>query len=651
MSRNTIDDRNNTASYSDLPPFHNPNFPEWPVNKIQNHSIIQSNPQLYQSPSTGYPVYNNTSTAAVSTPSYCSTFSEASHSSPTLFWAHPASTNETENNSLFTEVAPNEITPEPTKISASSSEVVFESSQSEISDLNSHRANKGDQYSPIYHPHTTAKTPSSACTALYNKAHARFKSVPTCGSTYDESSRQKHTQQFLSPPLPSTSLMRSAETSELLTGGTNNSCKSSFQFQAILHSPMASMKKENQKPMTYLNRGQTYLLELSSMNQGRGTFTSTISIAFHESSHRKVANGYWKFWLSQQLQPQEARAIDIDEKQSSNIYNIKYNSFDKISFDWHGRFSAKISVRFHCLSTDFSRIKGVKGIPMRAVVETTAKYSQLPENTSEYSGEFIKKNNEKTHKSPDSFYEYTERCYCQMKLFRDKGAERKNKDDAKQIHKQLQKATALTMGNPQQHPSWSILNQPYKPLTALSEIPSSPEDETLEAFEQETQIAELYSPAMTEKPRMSALPEHEPSKKRKHACIQDLTMPSPHFFEHPHMAKKFAHSVLDFYIYSKRSIPSVCPERISLDALTREDLKMKLATALSLHPGRVSEVLWRKKKAGVLAGIDEAELLMLVDDPFIAENIFEEETVIVDWEMKQDNSIRLILEFNGHPSK
>lgn len=35
--------------------------------------------------------------------------------------------------------------------------------------------------------------------------------------------------------------------------------------------------------------------------------------------------------------------------------------------------------------------------------------------------------------------ELDEVCFCKVKLFRDKGAERKNKDDAKQISKQLEK--------------------------------------------------------------------------------------------------------------------------------------------------------------------------------------------------------------------
>jgi hypothetical protein len=34
-------------------------------------------------------------------------------------------------------------------------------------------------------------------------------------------------------------------------------------------------------------------------------------------------------------------------------------------------------------------------------------------------------------------------CFCKVKLFRDKGAERKNKDDAKQISKQLEKVYGM----------------------------------------------------------------------------------------------------------------------------------------------------------------------------------------------------------------
>lgn len=105
-----------------------------------------------------------------------------------------------------------------------------------------------------------------------------------------------------------------------------------------------------------------------------------------------------------------------DASQSTGITNLNFPNFDKISFDWNGKYGAKIYVRFKCLSTDFSRIKGVKGIPLRTQMET--------------------------HIAADvatGVSELDEICFCKVKLFRDKGAERKNKDDAKQISKQLEK--------------------------------------------------------------------------------------------------------------------------------------------------------------------------------------------------------------------
>lgn len=169
------------------------------------------------------------------------------------------------------------------------------------------------------------------------------------------------------------------------------------------------MKRENQKPITYLNRGQNYLLELSTSHHQRGTLTSTISIEFHEPGHRKATESYWKFWNSQQVTP--ARAIRWDESQTTGVFNPRYPSFDKITFDWHGCFNPKIYIRFHCLSTDFSRIKGVKGIPLRIQVETRARYDHLPEKVDGMVGTFSKGLGK---------YEYTETCYCQIKIFRDK---------------------------------------------------------------------------------------------------------------------------------------------------------------------------------------------------------------------------------------
>lgn len=71
------------------------------------------------------------------------------------------------------------------------------------------------------------------------------------------------------------------------------------------------------------------------------------------------------------------------------IHNVQYPAFDRITFEWQS--SARIYVCFNCLSTDFSRIKGVKGIPLRVSLQNyTAKY------------------------------QHYERSLCKIKLFRDK---------------------------------------------------------------------------------------------------------------------------------------------------------------------------------------------------------------------------------------
>ncbi|KAG1462618.1 hypothetical protein G6F46_004517 [Rhizopus delemar] len=573
--------------HPDLPAFHTSTFSDW----TKNSFVIESNPQVYHHSAGGYPI-----TATASTPSYCSNFSEASHSSPTLFWAAPTPTTAAtvEENALFTtgEIASAEINPVKSA-EIPTSEVIFENT-SEIRNLETQ--NKSNQY--IYHPHQSVSQ--------------------------------------------------------------NSSKKASEDFYNNKATPTAVMKKEDQRPITYLNRGQTYLLELSSTSQQRGTLTSTISIAFHESGHRKIAASYWRFWLSQQLNPEEARAVSLDENQTTGIYNINYVSFDKVTFDWHGRFGAKIYVRFHCLSTDFSRIKGVKGIPLRAVVETTAKYNQLPDNPSSFSGTFSKKDNSTNpYLHLEDQYEYVERCYCQIKLFRDKGAERKNKDDSKQINKQMEKAIALTLGHPEQHPLWPIINQPYKPVTILSETPSSPDINLHDDFQSDiiatpstpSTTTTLYSPTVMEKTCSKTKNEeifnHNKKRKQQQSCRFDKSTGVIPPSQSQLKKLRTTRGVLNFFVKSKRQFPPISTERVSLEYLTREDLKTKLSTILSLHPSRISEILWKKKRSSTLESKKSADdMLVLVEDPFIAEHILDEETILVDWEIKPDGYVRLILEFD-----
>ncbi|KAG1061619.1 hypothetical protein G6F42_027630 [Rhizopus arrhizus] len=83
-----------------------------------------------------------------------------------------------------------------------------------------------------------------------------------------------------------------------------------------------------------------------------------------------------------------------------------------------------------------------------------------------------------THVDADSAAgvpELNEICFCKVKLFRDKGAERKNKDDAKQISKQLEKVYGKA--NEQSLPLMYNVSLPY---SIFGEIPTS---STLDTFE------------------------------------------------------------------------------------------------------------------------------------------------------------------------
>ncbi|ORZ03609.1 CP2 transcription factor-domain-containing protein [Syncephalastrum racemosum] len=244
-----------------------------------------------------------------------------------------------------------------------------------------------------------------------------------------------------------------------------------LRIKCILHASTALTQKRDECSITYLNRGQQYAIHLQDTQGYEGTITSTIAITFHDPGHRNAAANYWKFWIGQQRDPQHARAIDLVD-QSQGIVNVRYTSFDRISFDWQGSRGATVQTRFNCLSTDFSRIKGVKGIPLRIHLESTVTCSAEEAIDTPFarcsSGSFRPLRLDASSSAEDK-WSYNESCFCKIKLFRDKGAERKNKDDAKHIAKQFEKAHCDS-SDPLDHPMWKLYKRPV-PYTVFGEIP------------------------------------------------------------------------------------------------------------------------------------------------------------------------------------
>ncbi|XP_071762166.2 grainyhead-like protein 2 homolog isoform X1 [Centroberyx gerrardi] len=231
-------------------------------------------------------------------------------------------------------------------------------------------------------------------------------------------------------------------------------------FQYSLEASMSLRQRQVEGPMAYLNRAQFYAVTLtqtgarSCLRQPRGKVRvsgpppshghdgspssseqctmggselpresivqSVIMVVFGEDKCRDEQLKNWKYWHSRQHTAKQ-RVLDIaDYKESFNtIGNVEEIAYNAVSFTWDVSEEAKVFISVNCLSTDFSSQKGVKGTPLMIQIDT---YS--------YNG---------CSSRP------IHRAFAQIKVFCDKGAERKLRDEEK---KQLRKKTKGKNGNP-----------------------------------------------------------------------------------------------------------------------------------------------------------------------------------------------------------
>uniref|UniRef100_A0A3Q2VZH7 Grainyhead like transcription factor 2 n=1 Tax=Haplochromis burtoni TaxID=8153 RepID=A0A3Q2VZH7_HAPBU len=189
-------------------------------------------------------------------------------------------------------------------------------------------------------------------------------------------------------------------------------------FRYNLEATLSLRPRQGEGPMAYLNRGQFYPLTLSaagfrsSLHQPRGKVGSVIMVVFGDDKGRDEQLKNWKYWHSRQHTAKQ-RVLDIaDYKESFNIGNVEEIAYNAVSFTWDVSEEAKVFISVNCLSTDFSSQKGVKGMPMIIQIDT---YSY----------------NNGCGSRP------IHRAYTQIKVFCDKGAERKLRDEEK---KQLRKS-------------------------------------------------------------------------------------------------------------------------------------------------------------------------------------------------------------------
>lgn len=177
------------------------------------------------------------------------------------------------------------------------------------------------------------------------------------------------------------------------------------QFQYVLEAPQSLRPKSPCGPLSYLNKGQFYPISLQEQGGARQRLVrSVVMLVFGEEKLSEDQLRLWRFWQSRQHTAKQ-RCIDIaDYKESFNtISNIEEVAYNAVSFTWDCSNEARVFVAVNCLSTDFSSQKGVRGQPLNLQIDTYVCGNH---------GDRL-----------------VHRAISQVKVFCDKGAERKIRDE------------------------------------------------------------------------------------------------------------------------------------------------------------------------------------------------------------------------------
>ncbi|XP_026473946.1 transcription factor CP2-like protein 1 isoform X2 [Ctenocephalides felis] len=192
------------------------------------------------------------------------------------------------------------------------------------------------------------------------------------------------------------------------------------RFQYVLGAATSIATKMNEESLTYLNQRQPYeikLKKLGDLSPYKGKLLKTIiRICFHERRLQFMEKEQIKLW--KEAHPGE-KIIDIDVPLSYGLHRIvKQSSDNSVELLWDPMKETGIYIKVNCISTEFTPKKhgGEKGVPFRIQVETYL--SKSDDNFSDVG------NAELLHAA-----------FCQVRVFKLKGADRKHKQDRDKIMK------------------------------------------------------------------------------------------------------------------------------------------------------------------------------------------------------------------------
>ena len=141
-----------------------------------------------------------------------------------------------------------------------------------------------------------------------------------------------------------------------------------------------------------------------------------VMLVFRDAKNPEDEINAWEFWHQRQPTAKQ-RIIDAETNnmaEECGINQIEEMSYNAIAVHWNPlQKPAFISIAVQCLSTDFSLQKGVKGLPLHLQIDT---YVKNP---------------------GDGEYDMVHRGYCQVKVFCDKGAERKFRQEERRASRKV----------------------------------------------------------------------------------------------------------------------------------------------------------------------------------------------------------------------
>ncbi|XP_029428894.1 transcription factor CP2-like protein 1 isoform X2 [Rhinatrema bivittatum] len=190
-------------------------------------------------------------------------------------------------------------------------------------------------------------------------------------------------------------------------------------FQCVLCAATSPAIKLQDETLTYLNQGQSYEIRmLSSWRQGgessgcRKLLKSMIRVGFHDRRLQYTERQQLEGW--RWSRPGD-RILDIDIPLSVGVMepHMHPTLLNTVEFLWDPTRRTSVFVQVHCISTEFTLRKngGEKGVPFRLQIDT------------------FKADESGAHTEP--LYSAS----CQIKVFKPKGADRKQKTDREKIEK------------------------------------------------------------------------------------------------------------------------------------------------------------------------------------------------------------------------